>query len=106
MAISLQTIVAVVNVDVLSLCIWTAATNGPIVHPPGDRLYEYRKLRWNDIGMGNWRTGEKTCTSATLSTTNPKWTNMGANPGLRGRMLATNRLSHGTANHNVTIYLI
>jgi hypothetical protein len=42
--------------------------------------------------------GEKTCTSATLSTTNPTWTDPGSNPGLRGEMPATNRLSHGTAN--------
>jgi hypothetical protein len=40
----------------------------------------------------------KTCPSATLSTTNPTWTDPGLNPGLRGERLATNRLSHGTAN--------
>jgi hypothetical protein len=34
--------------------------------------------------------------SANLSTTNPKWINPGANPGLRGERPATNRLSHGT----------
>jgi hypothetical protein len=31
-----------------------------------------------------------------LSSTNPTWTDMGANPGLRNDRLATNRLSHGT----------
>jgi hypothetical protein len=41
--------------------------------------------------------GEKTCPSATLSTTNPTWTNPGSNPGLRGGRPAANRLSHGTA---------
>jgi hypothetical protein len=41
--------------------------------------------------------GEKTCPSATLSTTNPTWTDPGSNPGLRGERLATNRLSYGTA---------
>jgi hypothetical protein len=35
--------------------------------------------------------------SATLSTTNPTWIDPGANPGLRGKRPATNRLSHGTA---------
>jgi hypothetical protein len=35
--------------------------------------------------------------SATLSTTNPTWTDLGANPGPRGERPATNRLSHGTA---------
>jgi hypothetical protein len=39
----------------------------------------------------------KTCSSATLPTTNPTWTELGSNPGLRGERPATNRLSHGTA---------
>jgi hypothetical protein len=39
----------------------------------------------------------ETCPSATLSTTNPTWTDPGWNPGLRGERPATNRLSHGTA---------
>jgi hypothetical protein len=38
----------------------------------------------------------KTCPSATLSTTNPIWTDPGWNPCLRGERPATNRLSHGT----------
>jgi hypothetical protein len=38
----------------------------------------------------------KTCPSATLSTTNPTWTDPGSNPGLRGGRPATNRLSQGT----------
>jgi hypothetical protein len=32
----------------------------------------------------------------TLSTTNPKWTNLDANPGLCGERLATNHLNHST----------
>jgi hypothetical protein len=39
----------------------------------------------------------ETCTSATLSTTNPTWIDPGMNPGLRGDRPATNDLSHGTA---------
>jgi hypothetical protein len=39
----------------------------------------------------------KTYPTATLSTTNPTWTDPGSNPGLRGDRPATNRLSHGTA---------
>ena len=39
----------------------------------------------------------KICRSATLSTTNPTWTDPALNPGLRGKRPATNRLSHGTA---------
>jgi hypothetical protein len=46
----------------------------------------------------NRRTREKTCPSATLSTTNHTWTDPGSNPGLRGERPATNRLSHGTAD--------
>jgi hypothetical protein len=45
----------------------------------------------------NRTTRRKTCPSATLSTTNPTWTDPGSNPGLRGEKPATNRLSHGTA---------
>jgi hypothetical protein len=44
----------------------------------------------------NRRTRRKTCPSATLSTTNPTWTDQGANPGLLGDRPATNDLSHGT----------
>jgi hypothetical protein len=45
----------------------------------------------------NVRTREKTYPSATLSTTNPTWTDPGSNPGLRSKRSATNRLSHGMA---------
>jgi hypothetical protein len=44
----------------------------------------------------NRSTREKTCPSATLSTTDPTRTDPGSNPGLRGGRQATNRLSHGT----------
>jgi hypothetical protein len=43
-------------------------------------------------------TRRKTCLSATLSITNPTWTDLGSNPDLRGGRPAANRLSHGTAN--------
>jgi hypothetical protein len=42
-------------------------------------------------------TRRKICPSATLSTTNPTWTDPGTNPGLRGGRPAANRLSHGTS---------
>jgi hypothetical protein len=45
----------------------------------------------------NGITRGKTCPSATLSTTNPTWTDPGTKPGLRGGRRAANRLSHGTA---------
>jgi hypothetical protein len=41
---------------------------------------------------------EKTCPSATLSTTNPTWPDLGSNPGRRGGKQATNSLSYGTAS--------
>jgi hypothetical protein len=40
----------------------------------------------------NRSTRRKTCTSATLSTTNPTQTNPGSKPGLRGERQAINRL--------------
>jgi hypothetical protein len=49
----------------------------------------------------NRSTRRKTCPSATLSTTNPTWTDPGSNPDLRGERPATNRLSHGTAISSV-----
>jgi hypothetical protein len=52
----------------------------------------------------NRRTQRKTCSSATLSATNPPWTNPGANPGIRIEKPATNRLSHDTAPMAVTLY--
>jgi hypothetical protein len=45
--------------------------------------------------------GGKTCPSATLSTTNPTWTDPGSNLGLRGERPAINRLSHGTAHFHL-----
>jgi hypothetical protein len=55
----------------------------------------------NDSGM--ILTGENriirrwTCPSATLTTINSTWTDLGANSGLRGEGPATNSLSHDTA---------
>jgi hypothetical protein len=45
----------------------------------------------------NGRIRIETCYSAILYTKNPIWTDPRANPGLRGKSLTTNRLSHGTA---------
>jgi hypothetical protein len=62
---------------------------------------------WNDADGENRRTRRETYPSATLSTTNPTWSDAGANPrhsmwgaganpGLHGERLATNRSNHGT----------
>jgi hypothetical protein len=42
------------------------------------------------------QTLRQTCPSATLSTTNPTWTDVVANPEARGEKPTTNRLSYGT----------
>jgi hypothetical protein len=50
------------------------------------------KVTWE-----NRSTRGKTCPSATLSITNPTWTDPGSNPGLCGGRPAADRLNHGTA---------
>jgi hypothetical protein len=46
----------------------------------------------------NRSTRRRTSPSATLSTTNPTWSDPGRNTGLRGGRPVANRLSHGTAH--------
>jgi hypothetical protein len=53
--------------------------------------------RWNENRQGKPKYSEKTCTSATLSTTNPTRSDLGSKPGRRRGKPATNRLSYGTA---------
>ena len=42
-------------------------------------------------------TGREICPSASLSTRSYTWNSLGLSPGLHGKRLATNLLSHGTA---------
>jgi hypothetical protein len=56
-------------------------------------------MKWTGENRSTWG---KTCPSATLSTTNPTWTDPGSNSGLRGGRSASNRLSHGTAKRTVS----
>jgi hypothetical protein len=56
-------------------------------------IYKSVKPWWNYTDRGKPKNSEKTCPSATLSTTNPTWTDL----GLCGERPATNCLSHGTA---------
>jgi hypothetical protein len=60
-------------------------------------LWRWRIFRWNEDWQGKPKYSEKTCPSATLSTTNPTWPDPGLNPGRRGGKPATNRLSYGAA---------
>jgi hypothetical protein len=52
---------------------------------------------WNEDWQGKPKYSEKTCPSATLSTTNPTWPDPGSNTGRRGGKPATNHLSYGAA---------
>ena len=63
-------------------------------------FFQVMEHRWNEIDIGKPKYSGKTCPSATLSTTNPIWTDPGSNLSLRGGRPATNRLSHGTASPN------
>jgi hypothetical protein len=51
----------------------TAATYSPIVPAPGDRWWRLRRNWRNEDWQGKPTYSEKTCPSATLSTTNPTW---------------------------------
>jgi hypothetical protein len=90
-------IITVVHVRGVRVCLWTVATKRPVVHP--HVINEYGQQWWNDIDG-------KTCPSTTLSTTNPTWTNLGANLGLSGERPAINHLSHGTVISVITKHVI
>jgi hypothetical protein len=78
----------------------TPANIWPIVPAP-DVRWRVWSSRWNEDWQGKPKYSEKTCPSATLSTTNPKWPDLGSNSGRRGGKPATNRLSYGTAQLTV-----
>jgi hypothetical protein len=75
---------------------WYVAPNSPIVPAPDDRWW-----MWSSRGNENWqgkpKNSEKICPSATLSTTNPTWFDLGSNSGHRGGKPAANRLSYSAA---------
>jgi hypothetical protein len=60
-------------------------------------LWGWRIIRRNKDWQGKPKYSEKTCPSATLSTTNPTWPDPGFNAGRRGGKPATNRLSYDAA---------
>jgi hypothetical protein len=68
----------------------TSATNWPIVSIPDD--CEDGEFCGMKIGRGKY--SEKTCLSATLSTTNPNLPEPGSNPDHRGGKPATKRIPY------------
>jgi hypothetical protein len=52
----------------------------------------------NEDWQGRPKYSEKTFPGATLSTTNPTWSDSGSNQGRHGGKSATNRLSYGTSS--------
>jgi hypothetical protein len=77
-------------------CLWTAATIEPIVHPSGDILAWRAMVEW--YWQGKAKNSEKICPSATLSTTNLTWTDLGMNPSICNEKLVAKCLSDGVAN--------
>jgi hypothetical protein len=61
----------------------------------GDECGAISEIR---ISRGNQNTRRKPAPSATMSTTNPTWLDVGSNPGRRGGKPATSRLSYDSAS--------
>jgi hypothetical protein len=82
-------LIIVAHVDGLRLSL-NCGPQGAFLHPPDD-IWAGRAT----VECLLVRTRRKTCPSATLSTTNPTWTDH----GLHGDRPATNHLKHGTVIH-------
>jgi hypothetical protein len=67
----------------------------PSVPAPDDRWWWLWRNWWNEDWQGKPKYLEKTCHSATLSTTNPTWLDPGLNPGRHSGKPVTSRLSYG-----------
>jgi hypothetical protein len=68
----------------------------PIVPAPDDDGQWWAWSSRRNALQGKQKSSEKTCPSAALSTTNPRWLGLSSNPDLRGGKPATNRLSYDT----------
>jgi hypothetical protein len=77
----------------------------PTVPAPDDRWGWLWSNWWNEDWQGKPKYSEKTCSSATLSTTNPTWSDPGSNACPCSGRPATDRLSYGVA-HMDTITLL
>jgi hypothetical protein len=71
------------------------ATIWPIVPAP-DRWWGLWTSRWKENWQGKPKYSDKTCSSATLTTANNIWPDLGSNPGRRGGKPATNHLSYNS----------
>jgi hypothetical protein len=92
-----QTVLVLVSWSGVRLCpLDTSPTIWPLAQVPDDGWWWVWNSRWNDW-QGKRIYWDKTCASATLSTTNPTWRDSGSNPGRRGGKPAINCLSSGTA---------
>jgi hypothetical protein len=76
----------------------TSAAVG-LLYQPSMMMIMEQLVEWDWQGKPKY--SEKTCLSATSSTTNLTWPDLGSNPGRRDGKPATNRLSYGTAFHRV-----
>jgi hypothetical protein len=73
----------------------TSANHWPTVRTPDDTWIW--GSRWNENWQGKSKYSEETSLSATSSTTNPIWPDLGSNHGRLYGKPVTNRLSYGTA---------
>jgi hypothetical protein len=103
-----NSLICLVHVDGVRLCLWTAATNGPVVYVNEVRIFLWTAATngslfvpqviwvWSSCEMITWQ-NRKTCLSATLSTINLTYIYLGTKPGLHSERPVTNCLSHSTA---------
>jgi hypothetical protein len=77
----------------------------PIVPAPDDRWWWLWINWWNKDWQRKPEYSEKTCPSATLSTTNSTWLDPVLNPGLRGGKSATNRFSYAAASSSPFLWM-
>jgi hypothetical protein len=78
--------IVVLNVDELRLCLWTAAANGPIAHPP-----DMRMPQWNDIGRWKPKNSEKNLSHCHMHHTLHMESELGAFWGTRRRIRTRER---------------
>jgi hypothetical protein len=81
----------------------TSTSDWPTVPAPDDRWWVWSS-RWNENWQGKPKYCEKTCPSATMSTRNPTWPDLGSNPGRRGGKPAPNSLNYGTAFNSTSFH--